>query len=171
MQLLSRLSVVALAGFAVSACGGSPAPTSETTPGETEYEGDSSTADVAASSGGADSASQLAGETVGAGGSQGGSQGASGPDAGDDCMAFHVKMVECEKAAGEVGASEEAEMRGAARDGCPDAYADRDNPVTSYIIELWSKCGRLSCAEIEDCFLSGMTQLGAPPGPASLAPH
>jgi hypothetical protein len=163
MQILSLTLVVTLAGIAAVACGGSSIPAAETNPNETQGVGESSAVAIADGAGSSDAHQQVEDEPSG----DAEDPVASGPAAEDDCMAFHVKMIECLEAEGgsDLGASEEAEMRRAAQDGCRDAYADRGNPVTGYIIELWSKCRQLSCAEIEGCFLSGMMTLSAPPGP------
>ena len=94
-------------------------------------------------------------------------QPASVPTSEGDCMEFHAKMIECEKAgaAGGIGPSEEARMRASAEAGCRSAIEDSDNPVTRYVLELWARCAELPCAEVEACVQSGMTELSAPPGP------
>lgn len=93
------------------------------------------------------------------------------PTSEADCMEFQLKMIECGKAAGGLGPSEKAAMRSSAETGCRAAIEDRQNPVTAHVLRLWARCASLPCAEAEECFRGGLTELSAPPGPYLPAPQ
>jgi hypothetical protein len=91
----------------------------------------------------------------------------AGPAGLDTCMEFHEKLAECSTAhgTGQFGASAEAEILKSAPDSCRAVLEDRDNPVAAHVFELWARCAGLPCAEVEECFQSGMLRISAPPGP------
>lgn len=106
--------------------------------------------------------------TDGAAGPSSGGEDPEGVPVGEaDCTEFHAKMIECRKLESDsnFGPDDEARMREEATQGCRTAYADRANPVTAFVLQLWSRCKDLPCPEMEACFNGGMTELSAPPGP------
>jgi len=145
-------------------CGGAPAPEPEKPTaggdgqgGDRQGEQPGEAASENAEPGAADSAPEQPRPT-------------SVPTGEGDCMEFHLKLLECSKVDGSLGPGEEARMRESAEAGCVAANEDSENPVTGFVRQLWARCKDLPCADAEGCFLSGMAELSAPPGPYLHAP-